>query len=153
MTTIEAHPAPTSERPTEQLEPSAAKARIDALALLDHRARSRAVPAGEAPGGSYLELQGEGTALLFALGEITHIGRGLSADLRLDHAGVSRRHAIVARSPRGHRVLDDRSANGTFVNGERTTEADLHDGDVIFVGPVRMRYVVVGAAGDHPAVA
>jgi pSer/pThr/pTyr-binding forkhead associated (FHA) protein len=38
------------------------------------------------------------------------------------------------------RILDDRSANGTFVNGRRVTEAELHDGDVVVLGRVVLTY-------------
>jgi pSer/pThr/pTyr-binding forkhead associated (FHA) protein len=38
------------------------------------------------------------------------------------------------------RILDDRSANGTFVNGRRVVEADLHDGDVVVLGRVVLTY-------------
>ncbi len=39
--------------------------------------------------------------------------------MRFDDPTVSRRHALVVRQPDGVRVLDDRSLNGVFVNGER----------------------------------
>jgi pSer/pThr/pTyr-binding forkhead associated (FHA) protein len=38
------------------------------------------------------------------------------------------------------RILDDRSANGTRVNGECVTGAELEDGDVILVGEVVLTY-------------
>jgi pSer/pThr/pTyr-binding forkhead associated (FHA) protein len=38
------------------------------------------------------------------------------------------------------RILDDRSANGTRVNGHPVTRADLQDGDVILVGRVALTY-------------
>ncbi len=72
-----------------------------------------------------------------------HIGRGLSADLRLDESSVSRRHAILVPRVSGARVLDDRSSNGTFVNGRRVQQADLSDGDVIVVGRVVLRYLEI----------
>ena len=40
----------------------------------------------------------------------------------------------------GSRILDDRSANGTFVNGRRVTEAELRDGDVVVLGRVVLTY-------------
>jgi pSer/pThr/pTyr-binding forkhead associated (FHA) protein len=40
-------------------------------------------------------------------------------------------------------VLDDRSANGTFVNGRRIVQADLQNGDVLVLGRVVMRYLQV----------
>jgi DNA-directed RNA polymerase subunit RPC12/RpoP len=51
--------------------------------------------------------------------EWTRIGRSLAADVRFDDPTVSRRHALIVRQPDGLRVLDDRSLNGVFVNGER----------------------------------
>ena len=38
------------------------------------------------------------------------------------------------------RILDDRSANGTFVNDRRVTEAALRDRDVIRLGRVALVY-------------
>ena len=71
--------------------------------------------------GQYLAYRspvGEVTA--FALQrEWTRIGRSLAADIRFDDPTVSRRHALIVRQPDGLRVLDDRSLNGVFVNGER----------------------------------
>jgi len=72
---------------------------------------------------------------------ITHLGRGMSADVRLDDPTVSRRHAIVALREHGAVLLDDRSMNGTWLNGERVSEAVLQDGDVIQLGAVRLRYL------------
>jgi pSer/pThr/pTyr-binding forkhead associated (FHA) protein len=43
----------------------------------------------------------------------------------------------------GVRVLDDRSSNGTFVNGRRIVQADLRNGDVLVVGRVVLRYLEV----------
>jgi pSer/pThr/pTyr-binding forkhead associated (FHA) protein len=40
-------------------------------------------------------------------------------------------------------LLDDRSLNGIFVNGERVSEAPLTDGDWIGIGHVSLRYVEV----------
>ena len=50
--------------------------------------------------------------------EWTRIGRSLAADIRFDDATVSRRHALVVSQDDGVRVLDDRSLNGIYVNGE-----------------------------------
>jgi pSer/pThr/pTyr-binding forkhead associated (FHA) protein len=38
-------------------------------------------------------------------------------------------------------ILDDRSLNGVYVNGERVSEAVLSDGDAIAVGRVRLLFV------------
>lgn len=117
--------------------------RIDAIACLDERNRRRASAPESAAPGRYLEVQGAGTeTLLVPVGsEVVHIGRGLSADLHLDEGSVSRRHAIFVQRGAGARILDDRSANGTFVNGRRITQADLHSGDMIVLGRVVLRYL------------
>lgn len=116
--------------------------RIDAIARLDERSRRRASEPRSAAPGRYLEVQGEQGALLIPIGRGTmHIGRGLAADVHLDDSSVSRRHAILVHRAAGARILDDRSANGTIVNGRRVTQADLHSGDVILIGRVVLRYL------------
>jgi hypothetical protein len=75
--------------------------------------------------------------------EWTRIGRSLAADIRFDDPTVSRRHALVVRQPDGVRVLDDRSLNGVFVNGERVEWRTLRDGDEIVVGRYRLYYLDV----------
>ena len=77
----------------------------------------------------------------FALrNDVTHVGRGVTADVRLDDHTVSARHAIVVLRADRLRILDDRSTNGTVVNGRRVEEAELHDGDVVVLGRVVLTY-------------
>jgi pSer/pThr/pTyr-binding forkhead associated (FHA) protein len=129
----------------QALIPSAADGiteRFDPTACLAERVRHQAIPAQPTEPGRYIEIQGPDRTLLIPLaGEVTHVGRGLSADLRLDDSSVSRRHAILVPRPTGARILDDRSANGTFVNGRRVQQADLHGGDVIVLGRVVLRFL------------
>ncbi|MGO9489678.1 MAG: FHA domain-containing protein [Solirubrobacteraceae bacterium] len=119
--------------------------RVDPVACLDERTLSQAGEvgaAGQVEPGRYIELQGSGRTVLVPLGtDVLHIGRGLSADLHLDESSVSRRHAILVPRASGARILDDRSSNGTFVNGRRVQQADLANGDVIVVGRVVLRYL------------
>ena len=118
--------------------------RFDGIACLDERVRRQAMPAQPAAPGRYIEVQGAGEPLLIALeGDVTHIGRGLAADLRLDEDSVSRRHAILVHRASGARILDDRSSNGTIVNGRQVTQEDLHNGDVLVLGRVVLRYLEV----------
>ena len=74
---------------------------------------------------------------------VTHIGRGLTADVRIEEQRVSRSHAILVRHGHHTRLLDNRSANGTFVNGRRIVATNITDGDVIRLGPVVMTYLQV----------
>ena len=69
----------------------------------------------------------------------TRIGRSGSADVRLDDATVSRRHALVVLTDDGDlRALDDRSLNGLFVNGNQVDWAPLRDGDELEIGCFRI---------------
>jgi hypothetical protein len=94
--------------------------------------------------GEYLCFDEGGELHTVALArEWTRIGRSLAADLRFDDPTVSRRHALIVRQPDGARVLDDRSLNGVFVNGERVEGRLLADGDEIIVGRYRLSFLVV----------
>lgn len=97
------------------------------------------------PGEYVLYEDGEDTQTVALTREWTRIGRSLAADVRFDDPTVSRRHALVVRQADGVRVLDDRSLNGVFVNGERVEWRALHDGDEILVGRYRLRFVSVPA--------
>ena len=82
--------------------------------------------------------------------EWTRIGRSLAADVRFDDPTVSRRHALIVRQPDGVRVLDDRSLNGVFVNGERVEWSVLGDGDEILVGRHSLRFLHVTDVSPTP---
>jgi pSer/pThr/pTyr-binding forkhead associated (FHA) protein len=124
-------PAPT-EAPT---------ARLDALPRLSPRSRESTIAGGAPEPGRYLQVEDGAEQRLLRLGPgITHVGRGWAAQIRLDDHAVSRRHAILVNRPDALRILDDRSANGTYVNGRRVSEATLADGDVILIGAVVLSY-------------
>lgn len=92
--------------------------------------------------GEYVLYEDNGETKVVALTrEWTRIGRSLAADVRFDDPTVSRRHALVVRQADGVRVLDDRSLNGVFVNGERVEWRTLNDGDEILVGRYRLMFV------------
>ena len=135
---------PAHEQPTDAIEPGTDEPIVDSLPLLDHRSRSRAINPRLAPRGRYLALQdGEETRLIRLESTITHVGRGLTSDLRFEHQHVSRTHALVVRHGRVVRVLDNRSTAGTYVNGRRVVATNIQDGDVIRVGPIVMQYMEI----------
>ena len=104
--------------------------------------------------GEYLAYERAGEVRVFALhSQWTRIGRSLAADVRFDDPTVSRRHALIVRGPDGVRVLDDRSLNGVFVNGERVEWSTLQDGDEVLVGCHSLRYVEAVAEGGAPTSA
>ena len=92
------------------------------------------------PGDQYVAYEDDGEPVVMALQDgWTRIGRSGSADIRLDDATVSRRHALIVRTPDDElRALDDRSLNGLFVNGEQVEWAPLSDGDELEIGRYRL---------------
>jgi pSer/pThr/pTyr-binding forkhead associated (FHA) protein len=98
--------------------------------------------------GQYLIFERDGkTESIPIEREWTRVGRSLAADVRFDDPTVSRRHALIVRQADGVRVLDDRSLNGVFVNGERVEWRELLDGDEIVVGRYRLTFMEVAKAG------
>ena len=103
--------------------------------------------------GQYLAFERDGrTEALPLEREWTRVGRSLAADVRFDDPTVSRRHALIVRQPDGVRILDDRSLNGVFVNGERVEWHALEDGDEIVVGRYRLTFLEVAETeAERPA--
>jgi pSer/pThr/pTyr-binding forkhead associated (FHA) protein len=135
---------PLRSRDTEQLELTDPQVSLDALPLVDHRLRAHAIAPQLALRGHYLELSDGATTRLLRLDKaITRLGRGAGSDVRVDEYRVSREHAILVRHGRYFRLLDNRSANGTFVNGRRIVATNIVSGDLISLGPVNVRYVEV----------
>lgn len=65
------------------------------------------------------------------------IGRAVSSGLKIVEEGVSRHHARIRHEGGAILVEDLASRNGTFVNGERLSDArTLEEGDKIQVGPL-----------------
>jgi hypothetical protein len=92
--------------------------------------------------GQFLAYEDAGDIKVVALErEWTRVGRSLAADIRFDDPTVSRRHALIVRQADGVRVLDDRSLNGVFVNGDRVEWRVLADGDEIVVGRYRLHFL------------
>ncbi|HEY3828204.1 MAG TPA: FHA domain-containing protein [Solirubrobacteraceae bacterium] len=118
---------------------------VEHLAERDAAWLAEAREAIELP-GDYLLYEEDGETTIVALTrEWTRVGRSLAADVRFDDPTVSRRHALLVRQPDGVRVLDDRSLNGVFVNGERVEWRMLADGDEITVGRYHLRFISITA--------
>jgi two-component system cell cycle response regulator len=66
--------------------------------------------------------------------EVTVIGRGEKADLRIIDDGISREHSRVVRKDGKILVEDMGSTNGTYCNGIRLASQVLAEGDKIMIG-------------------
>ena len=62
------------------------------------------------------------------------IGRSRDVDLRIDHADVSRRHAVIYWSDGSIVVKDLGSTNGTMVNGYPIDSTVVRPTDAIRIG-------------------
>ncbi|HKQ41812.1 MAG TPA: FHA domain-containing protein [Pseudonocardia sp.] len=110
----------------------------------DRARRNAALTAEQLAPGRYLAIEDGSEVVVLPVGEgALRLGRGIGADVVLEDRSVSRRHAVVTCRGAEVVVLDDRSLNGVHVNGERVGQATLADGDMIALGDVQMRFILV----------
>lgn len=80
------------------------------------------------------------------------VGRLSSCDIPLKHTKVSREHAIFEFSVKGLTIKDLKSANGTFIGGNRV-DPDvpilLNTGDTIRIGPFTILFEQTVEAGQE----
>src|SRR6201992_3005400 len=87
----------------------------------------------------FLRVEDSGETVLLS-GEVTTVGRGQGADIRLTDPRVSRLHAeLVRRGPYVYVVDLGLSRNGPRVNGRPIARRVLEDGDVLSFGAARCR--------------
>ncbi len=135
MTAMTLHPSSPAalDGPTAVMGPGA----------LLHRVRMAAAAVWRLAPGRYFAISDGDDVVVLPLGGLTRIGRRASADIVLDDATVSRRHALVLERAGAPVIADDRSLNGVYVNGRRVREAALHHGDEVQIGDRVMRYLEV----------
>jgi pSer/pThr/pTyr-binding forkhead associated (FHA) protein len=71
-------------------------------------------------------------------GNIKTMGRSPGAEFVVEAAMVSRLHCRLTAGATELQVVDLESTNGTFVNGQRVTQANLKEGDTLGVGRVEL---------------
>ncbi|MCL2336236.1 MAG: DUF3662 and FHA domain-containing protein [Firmicutes bacterium] len=86
---------------------------------------------------------GRGVEQYVLQGNFTVIGRRETCDICLADAGISRKHAVIARFGSQYVIIDQASSNGTYVNGSRVTRQVLATGDVILLGSTMLAFKVV----------
>jgi pSer/pThr/pTyr-binding forkhead associated (FHA) protein len=75
--------------------------------------------------------------------DMLRIGREDDNDIRIPSGAVHRYHAAIHREDYDDWHITDLSGvegNGMIVNGRRCCEAQLRDGDLIQLGPGRLRF-------------
>ena len=71
-------------------------------------------------------------------GNIKTMGRSPGAEFIVEASMVSRLHCRLTAGATELLVADLESTNGTFVNGQRVTQASLKEGDTLGVGRVEL---------------
>jgi hypothetical protein len=101
-------------------------------------------PAGPVwPSQAWLTIEGARRDTLPLEGQLIRIGRHQDNDIKLADSSVHRHHAMIQRTAEEDFVITDLSGkdgNGVRVNGERTEQARLTDGDVIELGRARLKF-------------
>jgi hypothetical protein len=98
----------------------------------------------------YLHIEST-SAVAWLRPEVTTIGRGQCADIRLDDPSVSKLHAeIVRRGPYAYVSDLGLSRHGTHVNGKVVAQRLLENGDVISFGVQRCRVGGLPAEETQP---
>ena len=71
---------------------------------------------------------------------ITTIGRGSANTVQCKDREASRQHCRIEKTDAGFRLVDNRSRNGTVLNGQNVEVQDLRPGDVITIGDFNLRF-------------
>lgn len=74
------------------------------------------------------------------------IGRDPESSIFLNDVTVSRAHAVLYVEGAAVRIEDAGSLNGTYVNDEIVTDAELHSGDTVQIGRFQMVFLTGGGA-------
>lgn len=103
-----------------------------------------AVQADGGPGAAVLVVRGgDQDGLRFPLSDrLTSLGRSVENDISLDDITVSRRHAVLERTPDGYVVHDNGSLNGTYVNQHRISTGVIEHGDELQIGKFHFLFLL-----------
>lgn len=69
------------------------------------------------------------------------IGRGETADIRVDENNVSRKHSKIFMHEGNYIIEDQGSTNGTFINTKRKERTILQDQDLILIGNTILKFI------------
>jgi hypothetical protein len=95
------------------------------------------------PSQAWLTIEGARGGTMPLAGQVIRIGRHEDNDIRLADSSVHRHHAVIERTPEEAFVIIDvsgKEGNGVRINGARTAQAQLADGDVIELGRAKLKF-------------
>ncbi len=79
--------------------------------------------------------------------DVMTIGRKSDNDIVIDNQAVSGYHARIKKEGNSLFIEDASSLNGTYINGQKISKGELHNGDVVLIG-VHTLDVILGRARD-----
>jgi type II secretory pathway predicted ATPase ExeA len=79
-------------------------------------------------------------------GPRTLLGRSAMSDVVIDHEFISKHHALLVWVDDEVMLLDLKSRNGTYVNGQRVERKILQDNDVLALGEYRVKLLLPAGA-------
>ncbi len=82
--------------------------------------------------------------------DVITIGRKTDNDIVIDNQAVSGYHARIKKEGNSLFIEDASSLNGTFINGQKISKGELHNGDVVLIG-VHTLDVIVEKARETEA--
>jgi len=93
---------------------------------------------------AYLVVQDE-TKKRYPITKTTwRIGRGSDNEMTLQDSSVSRRHAEIHRDKGDvFTIFDLDSLNGVFVNNDKVKKQILHEGDILDIGDISLRFTLL----------
>ena len=66
--------------------------------------------------------------------DVMTIGRKADNDIVIDNQAVSGYHARIKRDGQSLFIEDANSLNGTYINGQKISKGELHNGDTVLIG-------------------
>lgn len=136
---VPAPPPPAAQsRPAQVQQPISAPA-MDPVTVMGPAAAPRSSGGDGNIATSMLRILRPGRPADVPTGSIK-IGRSSDNDIVIPDVLASRHHATLVPTPAGTEIRDNRSINGTFVNGSRVDSAILADGDTVTIGNVDLSF-------------
>jgi ABC-type multidrug transport system ATPase subunit len=124
---------PQPVRPAQVSQPSISSPSLESVTQMGPTAAPRSSEGNLAT--SMLKILRPGRTTEVPAGA-TKIGRATDNDIVIPDVLASRHHATLVPTAGGTEIVDNRSINGTFVNGARVDSAMLHDGDTVTIGNI-----------------
>lgn len=81
-----------------------------------------------------LRFGGEESDKIAVIRDNISVGRAAKNDVTIKDDAISKRQFHIKKTNKGYNLIDLKSANGTFVNGERVKSVILKNKDIIKIG-------------------